>query len=165
MTGHSILEAIKERPIAVWALLLYLAHELVGLVYAAFVWQQKVYSNAPYDGPFDFVIYHANAVLFMTVLVGSSIYALWRKMRFGLVVSCLVVCMYLYRSVLVDVLGSSETVYLDVTGAESTAFLHVYGDRLHQLLLLVLASIPIWSRASRRYVGWGAQVAKADESR
>ena len=156
MTDSSFLEQIKQRPIAVWVLLLYLAIKFVGLINSAFSWQQEVYSGAPINGPIGLAIYTANAVLFMALLVGSSIYALWRKLKFGLVMSCLIACLYLYRSVLLDAFGGPVTVYLDETGAESTAFLHVYGHRLHQLLLIGLASIPIWSRSARRYVGWGA---------
>jgi hypothetical protein len=151
----SFFEQIKQRPVAVWILLLYLAIKLVGLIDSSISWQQEVYSGAPVNGPIGLAIYTANAVLFMALLVGSSIYALWTKSKFGLIVSCLVACLYFYRSVLLDIFGGPVTVYLDETGAESTAFLHVYGHRLHQLLLIALATIPIWSRSTRRYVGWG----------
>ena len=151
----SFLEQIKQRPVAVWILLLYLAVKFIGLIDAAVSWQQDIYGGAPINGPINLAIYTANAVLFMALLVGSSIYALWNKTKLGLIVSCLIACLYFYRSVLVDVLGGAVEIYLDETGAESTAFLHVYGHRLHQLLLITLASIPIWSRSTRRYVGWG----------
>lgn len=155
MHDPSFLGQVKQRPVAVWVLLLYLALKFVGLIESAISWQQEVYNGAPVNGPIDLAIYTANAVLFMALLVGSSIYALWNKSKPGLIVSCLIACLYLYRSVLVDVFGGPVTIYFDETGAESTAFFHVYGHRLHQFLLIVLASIPIWSRSTRRFVGWG----------
>lgn len=154
MRDSSFIKQINQRPIAVWILLLYLATMFVGLIGIAISWQQEVYSGAPTNGPIGLAIYTANAVLFMALLVGSSIYALWSKSKFGLIVSCLIACLYFYRSVLLDVFGGPVTVHLDETGAESTAFLHVYGGRLHQLLLLVLATVPLWSKAARKYVGW-----------
>ena len=155
MHGSSLLEQVKQRPVAVWVLLLYLALRFIGLIDSAISWQQQVYGSAPINWPIGLVISAANAVLFMALLVGSSIYALWYKSKLGLIVSCLIACLFLYQSVLIDVLGGSVEVYVDETGAESTAFFHVYGHRLHQLLLITLASIPIWSRSTRRYVGWG----------
>ena len=155
MHDPSILEQIRQRPVAVWALLLYLSLKFVGLIDSAISWQHEVYSGAPINGPISLAIYTANAVLFMALLVGSNIYALWNRSKLGLIVSCLIACLYLYRSVLMDVFGGTGTIYFDETGAESTAFFHVYGHRLHQLLLVTLATIPIWSRSTRRYVGWG----------
>lgn len=154
MHSRTFIEAIKQRPIAVWLLLLYLIFKFFGLAHSAISWQQDVFSGAPINGPIGLAIYTANAVLFMTLLVGSSLFALWNRSKFGLIVSCLIACLYFYRSVLLDIFGGPITVYLDETGVETTDFLHVYGARLYQLLLLVLATIPLWSKAARKYVGW-----------
>jgi hypothetical protein len=66
----SFLEQIKQRPVAVWVLLLYLALRFIGLIDSAISWQQEVYSSAPMNGPIGLAISAANAVLFMALLVG-----------------------------------------------------------------------------------------------
>ena len=147
-------QAIKRKPIVVWVLLLYLTIKLIGLIGSVFSWHQEILGDAPINGPIGLAIYTTAAVIFMALLVGSSLVALWTGSKSGLIVSCLIVCIYLYRSLLLDTVGGPVTINLDASGAASTAFLDVYGYRLHQLLQLVLASAPIWSKSTRRYVSW-----------
>ena len=146
--------AVTRRPALIWLALAYLGYQLIALVDAFVSYQLSIYSFTSSSETPDYNIFNANAVLFMAMLVGFALIALWRGRKSGLILAALIAMAYLYRSVLLDVFGVGEVTNFDADGNVSTAFLDVYGHRLYQALLVVLATAPIWSKASRKYVSW-----------